>query len=395
MKESHFQLLNLSPLKRTWGVKMKSVRVIAISILVTIIIGLSILLVLGINGGIRFYGGGMVQSGGDGWTYGSTLQNTTSLEADGITKLEVDYSKTPFTIYFEVADDDKVTVEEFFSKSVSDHKMAKITMSGSQLTIKQQYNTDTNSFLDNISGYIFIYLPADIFESLKDINVVTTSGEIWFSEWAFTETNCLEKISLSTTSGDIRLENMKAENVKLTSTSGEIDTGIITGDIVVSTTSGDQKIEEVHGAVSMRAVSGALKAGKIFGDLDMSTTSGDQKIEWAEGSLEMGTTSGELKVDMLRGNGNFNSSSGDVRVMVEELTGDLKVSSISGEITINLPPDSGFYFKANTVSGDISTSYDEQLTFNKKGKEAEGTVGGSSQYEIKMSTTSGDIKVRQ
>ena len=49
----------------------------------------------------------------------------------------------------------------------------------------------------------------------------------------------------------------------------------------------------------------------------------------------------------------------------------------------------------NTTSGDIDTSFDDKLSFNKRRTSASGNVGQDLQYRIKANTTSGDIKIHE
>ena len=94
------------------------------------------------------------------------------------------------------------------------------------------------------------------------------------------------------------------------------------------------------------------------------------------------------------GYGNIGTASGDVKLFLAELTGDLSVSTASGEVTLKLPEDSSFAFDADTASGDIDTFFDDALQFSKRGDHAGGTVGNNaSDMEVGVETASGDIRI--
>ncbi|MGL5434075.1 MAG: DUF4097 family beta strand repeat-containing protein [Lachnospiraceae bacterium] len=59
-----------------------------------------------------------------------------------------------------------------------------------------------------------------------------------------------------------------------------------------------------------------------------------------------------------------------------------------------LPEETAFHFKADTNSGYIKAYFDELLHYNKKGSQAEGTVG-TAEYQINIKTSSGDIKFQR
>lgn len=154
------------------------------------------------------------------------------------------------------------------------------------------------------------------------------------------------------------------------------------------------------GNLSVATVSGDIRTERDFvqmGQLRLSSTSGDicfTKIE--ADSVRISTVSGEIRAAELIGNADLSTTSGDIRVFLKELQGDFSVSTVSGEVSLALPSDAAFDFSFHSVSGECNTFFDDELSFNKKGTDADGTHGsGSNLPKVKISGTSGDLRITE
>jgi lia operon protein LiaG len=144
---------------------------------------------------------------------------------------------------------------------------------------------------------------------------------------------------------------------------------------------------------SAEGSSGSVELYSVHADrITLGASSGEIQVNSASGSLDAETSSGDISIEDISGNGTFHTSSGDVSLVVTDLTGDLSFDTSSGTVKCSLPEDTGFAFAADTTSGDINTFFDDDLSYNKRGNNARGTVGGDSKYKIEVSTSSGDIR---
>lgn len=422
---------------------MKGTKITLIVILSGLVVVLGLALAIGINGGfpgVSFFN----YANSDNWSFISwnsyngncTLQNTTTIEPDELTDLRINYKKTSIDIIFLPAEDDSITLKEYFNKEVAPEKMAKIEQNNELLKITQQVNRTSKWTRNNLYGYIEIFVPENVYCALKNIEVSTTSGNIDLpllaDETAIDDSN-MKGFYLSSVSGDINAKYIKSDETSVTSTSGYINLGsnqgealavtTTSGDITIkeydyrnsnilstsgyikistvecaentiSSTSGDIYIDEVNGDLELSATSGYLNVGTINGDLNMNGTSGDQEVKAITGNLNMESSSGYLSVYELIGPGNFHSVSGDIKVNLKQKINDLEIGSTSGEVYVTLPKNSSFTFDANSTSGNISTFFDEHLSFNKRQTSANGTIGTQADKQINITTTSGDITIR-
>ncbi len=164
-----------------------------------------------------------------------------------------------------------------------------------------------------------------------------------------------------------------------------LDIDAVSSDIEVS----DLKVDKFE----YTGVSGDLKGETIFAEnIKVNTTSGDINIDSYTGDLNIHVISGDLvfKDGSLNDDINLTSISGDIYIEQEDPS-SMNINTTSGDIGIKISENAGFYLKANTVSGEIDNRFPIEITSSGK-RNLQGKVG-SGEKEIIVSTTSGDIKV--
>lgn len=107
------------------------------------------------------------------------------------------------------------------------------------------------------------------------------------------------------------------------------------GAVGVTSQSGSIRVATVAEA-DLRTVSGVVEVGACDGRCRVSTTSGRITVG-ATGDTEISTTSGSVRVDAAAGTVQVRSVSGTVAV-ASSAQGPVSVSTVSGRITISLPP---------------------------------------------------------
>ncbi len=142
--------------------------------------------------------------------------------------------------------------------------------------------------------------------------------------------------------------------------------------------------------------SGNVTMEKLQGTIEVCTGSGNIKGEDIQGSLKATAGSGNITLEDFSGKGQVEAGSGNVKMEALAVTGDLSLTTGSGNIRLELPRESSFDFQAETGSGNIDTDFDKALSYNKKGNNAEGSVSGdnaASAFKVKMKAGSGNVRV--
>lgn len=354
---------------------------------------------------------------------------------DGIDSISISYDMSSNDIYLHEGEGSTLTIREYNEAELKENELSTVTVKGSRLEIKgkgRNYRNYSAGFfrIGYGGGYTEIWLPAsykgelalatssgDISSDMdialeKDLKASTTSGDIGMQDIA------AENVSLECSSGGIRIDNINTErngtagNISMATTSGDIavkqlagetrigcSSGCVTADGIIGnaqieTTSGDITVQRIDGNAEVGASSGRVKIKEGSGGRSIRTTSGDVTLEGADSPWEIHTSSGEVWLKAQKGGGGIETTSGDVNLELVELTGALDIGCSSGYVNIKLSQDNAFTFSADTSSGDISTFFDDDLNFSKRGNNAQGTYGQNSQgNSIQIGTTSGDVKI--
>lgn len=121
----------------------------------------------------------------------------------------------------------------------------------------------------------------------------------------------------------------------------------------IKTASGDTSISDVKARVSVASANGDINASRLDGKVSLHSASGDLQIRDATGSVEANTANGDINVasgdawTALRAvNGNINVNGFSMR--------NARVTTVSGDITVDATLDNRAAYSFDTVSGDIT-----------------------------------------
>jgi DUF4097 and DUF4098 domain-containing protein YvlB len=153
--------------------------------------------------------------------------------------------------------------------------------------------------------------------------------------------------------------------------------GLISGlheDATISTVSGDLVIDNVAGDVTLNAVSGELAVRNHYGKIAAHTVSGDI------------TASGEIL--------GFSSDgvSGDVFLDITGEPDDVRINTVSGNITTRLEAGYGAQYAINTVSGRLQLD-DAQISGVRGAYNGKYGTLDRSWLDFRANTVSGNVAV--
>ncbi|MDZ7836677.1 MAG: DUF4097 family beta strand repeat-containing protein [Actinomycetota bacterium] len=183
------------------------------------------------------------------------------------------------------------------------------------------------------------------------INIQDTVLDVYIPQ------NNFDSFSVSTTSGSCNIKQLEAENFAYNNVSGDLNAiGFQTDNSRLKSTSGDIMLTGYTGNIEARSISGdvILKDGRANENINVETTSG--------------------KVDIY-----------------QDHASSMDLSSISGEINIQMDRQAEFYLSIGTISGDIENRFPVSVT-SASDRDLEGTVGNGD-ARVLIKTTSGDISI--
>lgn len=305
-----------------------------------------------------------------------------STEIAGINKIETKLYDADVEVSFW----DKNNVKVIESTNDSEKKdLFSISQSGSTLEITRPVTRNVGSFGPSAFHKVQIFIPESFDEEL---DLSTTSGNV-----SFLTAVTLSELNVTTSSGDTSSESScTAWTFSQQSTSGCAEySKIISKDYTIQASSGDIKIDQLQGKGSINTTAGYVSLGDVTGEKhEITTSSGDVEIEAGNGDFTIESTSGNVEIKELSGAFEQKSSSGDVTIGLNELKGDSKAETTSGQVEISRQGNVNATITCQTNSGDIEGDCD--ITYSNKNKDDGKAVwGNGAENTITIATSSGDI----
>lgn len=149
----------------------------------------------------------------------------------------------------------------------------------------------------------------------ENLECSTASGDLTFKESA------LDRIQGNTASGDVLLEDLRSERIRIRTASGDVFTKAVEASELESrSASGDVKGESLTvKLLRLSSTSGDVQAsGATSDEIRVQSTSGDIRLSNVSGDLSVSSTSGEIKAEIREFSKNLTGSttSGDIRFTI-------------------------------------------------------------------------------
>lgn len=271
-----------------------------------------------------------------------------TLEPDGIESLLVELRSGDFSI--SLSPDEKIHVTEYSRAQLRDDQRLSFDQKGDCLRISQGRNY-VGFFLFGfgvLTSDVHVELPDVLWKSIRATGVMDVN---------VSSLRC-RSLYLKSTSGDICIEN--------------IDTGFLF-------------IESISGDVGLSGRADSADIRTKSGDLDLHSMSvGELSIDKIAGDLIF---SGQVSTVSVK------SKSGDTHLVTQSLPNKLSIDSISGNVRITFPENSGFSLTYSRVSGNLKSDFNLMTPLNSRSGTAVYKNGREPAFTI--STVSGDITIKR
>lgn len=224
---------------------------------------------------------------------------------------------------------------------------------------------------------------------IDDDKLIIRESQSWFTIFNF---------AVPSNKLTVYLPDKVFDEVKISSVSGAYNVETLKADdMVISTTSGDGKYNVFAHSLKLNTVSGNNTITNCTGEkadsLEINSTSGDNSIVgFRTDSFKLSSISGNINISGISGEGKISTTSGNIDLVYAEWTNDLKISAISGDYTITLPEKSGAEIDFDGVSGSVRSRLNGADV--SVGKGSTSVVGGANVHRIDVSLTSGDVVIK-
>ncbi|MDP3387783.1 MAG: DUF4097 family beta strand repeat-containing protein [Eubacteriales bacterium] len=274
------------------------------------------------------------------------VNETETFSIDGINDLVVDVLVKELRIV--ETNDSKATVDLKGSINANFSPELIVEKSGKGITIRSHKRNLTSTNIYKNELIMTVSIPAGYSQNLKGS---TVSGVINMNGFA------LNNLELSNVSGAINLDKSVSKDTKMSTVSGALTANHIKSDrFDITTVSGKISLGNIMSdAISAKSVSGAID---VFGGMN---------------SLTAKTTSGKVTAN------------------IEDLNGNIDITTISGAVELDIPEDSDYRLNFSTVTGGFDPG--SGLVIEQIKNNDVTAVKGSGTYSVKISTTSGKLTI--
>jgi hypothetical protein len=157
--------------------------------------------------------------------------------------------------------------------------------------------------------------------------------------------------------------------------------------VKVKTAAADSQLAGHFGPVGVSSVSGDVRVrGEVAGGAHLKTVSGDADLDRVEGDLSAQTVSGDLRIGPIGGSADAKTVSGDIRIQAMT-AGDVRFTSVSGDVEIGIAQGSALDVDAGSTSGDLSS----EVPLASEPLQGEGDAPPT--VVLRGRTVSGDVRV--
>jgi hypothetical protein len=160
--------------------------------------------------------------------------------------------------------------------------------------------------------------------------------------------------------------------------------GVVSATAVISGTSA---------RASLKSVTGGITLDGVTGDVDANTVSGTLEAQGINGKLNFNTVSGDLTLaDGWLERLDANGVSGDVTADIDlDPLGGMQVTTVSGKVTLRLPPEADAWVDLHSLSGDVHSEFAELRRSSAPAfRSVSGSLGAGSGH-VSITTMSGRV----
>ncbi|KAA3619673.1 MAG: hypothetical protein DWQ05_02815 [Calditrichaeota bacterium] len=176
-------------------------------------------------------------------------------------------------------------------------------------------------------------------------------------------------------------------NIKLKTSSGEIEVSDVEGKSDINTTGGDIRISRCNGIIDARTSGGDVELTSIRASVEINTAGGNIELNGIDGEIEAATSGGYIELNNTTQQARIRTSGGDL--LIKNAKGEINGRTSGGSIRAeNCEKD----LKIRTSGGNISLT---NTAGQVQGYTSGGDIDGKKLFgECDLSTSGGEIELK-
>jgi hypothetical protein len=237
-------------------------------------------------------------------------------------------SQTRVEVYIRYNNSGRELSKQEIQKKLDEYYSLEISLSGDILNASMRQKKDIPLNESGLSISFEIYTPKTASSILKtshgniDLTGLEGSQDAETSHGNITISKITGKVVGQTSHG----------NVAVTDCNNDIDVSTDHGDITARSCEGSIKLVTSHGNIDLRDLKGKVHAGTQHGNVSGNTIGGE---------LTASTDHGDVNLDAMSCSVNASTDHGNISLSAVNITGDIVMSNVNGDITVELPKGKG------------------------------------------------------
>ncbi len=183
-------------------------------------------------------------------------------------------------------------------------------------------------------------------------------------------------------------------DIKVSNNTGNVKIDDLSGSVTVQSTASDIYLGSIEGDVTVDNAAGITRGELLFGTVTVDQPMGSIDLLWIEGDIRIKSSSATVNVRQERGSLDLTSTTGSVTIQTNVYTGrDCFVSTGSGDIKLLVPSSMSGNLEIMSDLGNIETRMPIRIKSVSKDK----LVGelGDGGVKISLTSTTGDVTVAE
>lgn len=219
------------------------------------------------------------------------IQKEQKIAITDIKNINLQFRSSDLNVFF--TEDEEIRVIQYAYKDLKENQLFQVNNTYSNVTISEDKTPGFHLFYFGFMDrkVYDVYIPKSYKESLE---IESVSGDV-----EVIESLEFDKLIISSTSGDIKMGDMKANSIQIESISGDIKLQDLENDnLKLKTISGDIEVESAKGKIEAKTTSGTIEIREINGKVELASISGDVKSDDFKvmGNSKVKTTSGNVRM---------------------------------------------------------------------------------------------------
>jgi DUF4097 and DUF4098 domain-containing protein YvlB len=303
-----------------------------------------------------------------------------------------------------VVDVDKTVIAHNEAEAAEHSKvlMYSIVQEGSRYRVISNYNRDENRGRGRrFKTSLVVRVPKrsaivlDNRNGAVDVSGLTGDQKITNSFGKVTLTGIVGAVSISNRNDTVAVDGIEGETT-IFNEFGNVEARNVTGTFELRHRNGNVEVEAVKGDARISSAFGSIDVKDVQGALSVSARNTSVEVSRVENDVVVDNQFQSIELDSIKGSVKVSNKNGNVDIRyTEPPRGNIQVNSQFGDVTVALPASSNFSIDAKTRFSPVSSDFSELRLTDDHERNTITGQVGTGGPEIRIENRNGSIRIEK